>query len=300
MKKTSRWYRGAVVLGLLAAAMGAGGGCSSQVESSAKEPVTANEEANLETVDAPEEMVASNVIERLFRESLSDVHLRPEQQERVRTIQGATIAKLSRVREARRSTILAVADGVLAGRLDDAKVQRSIESLVREVETAKPALQEGLNELHGTLDPDQRERFVRSLRTRGMQLRERGEARGGPRGVVKARLGRLAKELALTQDQKVAIRDRARTEFRGGGVAFEGPAEFRERMREVGTAFLRDDFDAKTLDVGKEAPELTRKIATGLVRFVNVVLPELDSAQRTKLASLIRTRGNALENASKP
>ncbi len=299
MKKTSRWYRGVVVVWLSAMVVGAVG-CSSQVEGSAKEPVTAKEEGSLETVDVPGETVTTNVIERVFRESLSEVSLRPEQRERVRTIQGATTAKFSRVREARRLAILAVADGIAAGRLDDAKMERSIETLVREVETAKPALQEGLNELHGTLDPDQREQFVRSLRSKGMQLRERGEAGGGARGVVKARLGRLAQELALTQDQKVAIRDRARAEFRSGGAAFERPAEFRERMREVGTAFLRDDFDAKTLDIGKEAPELTRKIATGLVRFVNVVLPELDSTQRTKLASLIRARGEGLENTSKP
>lgn len=291
--KTSRRIRGAMVVCLGAMIVSVNGGCSSQVDGSRKDAVTAKEEANLDAVDAPQEMVARNPLEGLFRESLADVRLRPDQQERIRKIRSETTEKLSDARDARRVAVLAVAEGVAAGRLDDAKVQQSIEALVREVDEAKPAVQNGLNQLHATLDPDQRAQLVRSLRTKGMQWQQRGQARGGPRGVVKARLGKLAEQLELTAEQKVAIRDRARDEFRGT-AAFEPPDNIRDRLREVGTAFLTEDFDAKALDVAKEGPEATRKVATAMVRFLKVVLPELNSAQRTKLSALIRARGEDL------
>lgn len=295
--KTSRRIRGAMVVCLGAMIASVSGGCSSPVEGSAKDAVTAKEEANLDAVDAPQEMVARNPLEGLFRESLADVRLRPDQQERIRKIRSETTEKLADARDARRVAVLAVAEGVAAGQLDDAKVQQSIEALVREVDEAKPVVQDGLNQLHATLDADQRAQLVRSLRTKGMQLQQRGQARGGPRGVVKARLGKLAEQLELTAEQKVAIRDRARDEFRGA-AAFESPDRIRDRMRdrmrEVGTAFLTDDFDAKALDVGKEGPEATRKVATAMVRFLKVVLPELNAAQRTKLSALIRARGEDL------
>ena len=57
---------------------------------------------------------------------------------------------------------------------------------------------------------------------------------------------------------------------------------------QIGDAFVADQFDARTLDVGRKLPDATKKVSSGLVRFVNTMLPRLTPDQRTKLATMIR------------
>lgn len=251
-----------------------------------------------DAVDAPDELAEDKVFVRILRESLKDVNLRPDQQQQVRAIHADLQVKTRPVREARHAVALTLAEGIESGQIDDAKLGAEIEKLAVEVDKAKPALQEALNALHRTLDADQRRTLLRGMRSRGLALRDKVQSRGGPRGVVRARLGRLADELELTDAQRVAIRDRARDEFRGTADAWSPGKrrDRRERMQEIGRAFATDQFDAKTLDVGKQGPEATRKIAGAFVRFAKVLVPELDDGQRAKLAERVRQRAARAAN----
>jgi hypothetical protein len=288
-----------VVLWGVMAAVAATPACSGQGEDPASTEATegeaaepsVGEQALTEADEAGEP--GGKLLQKMLRESLRQANLCPEQQVAVREIQQDVRTKTRTAREARRALVLTVADGVAAGDIDDAKVGAGLDALVREVELAKPVVQDGLNRLHRTLDPAQREAVVRALGSQLRSRRDRIEGRGGLRGVVAMRLGRLATALELTPEQKSVLRERLRTEFRQGGGLQDRRGEHMARLREVGVAFASPAFDARQLDLGKDAPDLTRKVTTRLVGLTKVVAAELTTGQREKLAQMIRERAGA-------
>ncbi len=297
MKQTRPLLARFVVLWGVMAAVAVTPACSGQgegpvsteaTEGEAAEP-SAGEQALTETEEAGEP--GGKLLQTMLRESLRQANLRPEQQVAVREIQQDVRTKTRTARQARRALVLTVADGVAAGAIDDAKVGAGLDALVREVELAKPVVQDGLNRLHRTLDPAQREAVVHALGSQLRSRRDRMEGRGGLRGVVAMRLGRLATALELTPEQKSVLRERLRTEFQQGGGLQDKRGEHVARLREVGAAFASPGFDARQLDLGKDAPELTRKVTTRLVGLTKVVAAELTTGQREKLAQMIRERG---------
>ena len=56
------------------------------------------------------------------------------------------------------------------------------------------------------------------------------------------------------------------------------------RMKELGDAFIGNDFDAAKLDVGKDAHPMAKHLTEGMLSMVEATLPELNAAQRDKLA----------------
>ncbi|PKN31648.1 MAG: hypothetical protein CVU63_22825, partial [Deltaproteobacteria bacterium HGW-Deltaproteobacteria-20] len=217
MKQTRPLLARFVVLWGVIGAVAVTPACSGQgevpvgTEATEGEPAepSAGDQALTETEEAGEP--GGKLLQTMLRESLRQANLRPEQQVAVREIQQDVRTKTRTAREARRALVLTVADGVAAGAIDDAKVGAGLDALVREVELAKPVVQEGLNRLHRTLDPAQREAVVRALGSQLRSRRDRMEGRGGLRGVVAMRLGRLATALELTPEQKSVLRERLRT-----------------------------------------------------------------------------------------
>jgi hypothetical protein len=297
MKQTRPLLARFVVVWGVMAAVAATPACSGQgegpvsTEATEGEPAEPSAGALTEAEEAGEP--GGKLLQKMLRESLRQANLRPDQQVAVREIQQDVRAKTRTAREARRALVLTVADGVAVGAVDDAKVGAGLDVLVREVELAKPVLQEGLNRLHRTLDPTQREAVVRALESQLRSRRDWVQGRGGLRGVVAMRLGRLATALELTPEQKSVLRERLRTEFHQGGGLQDKRGEHVVRLQEVGAAFVTPGFDARRLDLGKDAPELTRKVTTRLVELTKVVATELTPAQREKLARLIRERAAA-------
>ncbi len=296
MKQTrpllARW----VVFGGVMAAVAVAPACSGQgegpvgAEATVGEPPAQamGEQALAEADEAAEP--GGKLLQKMLQESLRQANLRPDQQVAVREIQQDVRTKTRAARDARRALVVTVADGVAAGAIDDAKVGAGLDALVREVELAKPVVQDGLNRLHRTLDPAQREALVRGLGNQLRSRRDKMEGRGGMRALVAMRLGRLATTLELTPEQKQVLRERLRAEFQRGGGLQDKRGEYVARLQEVGAAFATPGFDARQLDLGKDAPELTRKVSTRLVGLTKVVAAELTPAQRAKLAQVIRER----------
>lgn len=275
---------------------GVAGACSSQAGAGggAEDQETASQEAeSTDALSAPEVAPGANPLMSMLRASMDELDLRPEQRSAIQTIRSGLESKTQAVRDARHDLAFVVADQIASGRIDDAIVNQKLAVLVQAVRDSKLPVQDALNQLHAALDPAQRRALVDKLRDKGMALRDRVGERGGGRAVVRARLGRLADELGLTGEQKLTIRDRAREEFQGAGLDETKREEVRARLREIGQAFATEQFDARALDIGREAPDVTQKVSLGLVRFVKVVVPVLSPAQRAKLATLVKQKAAA-------
>jgi Spy/CpxP family protein refolding chaperone len=273
-------------------------GCTTTVGSAsadAEQALVAEDPAEVEAAEAPDEREVGHVLLRMVADSLNEVGLRPDQQQAVAAIRTDLEAATKPVREARLALASSAADGVAAGAIDDAKTEAGVRQLVAALGASKPALQDALNRLHAALDPTQRQLLVERMRARGEALRERVADQGGPGAIMRARLKRLADDLALSDSQRAAIRARVRDGLRGAAAEWgpERREQARARVKEIGEAFVRDGFDARTLDVGREAPQAAQKISAALTRFVKATLPELTPEQRAKLATIIRQKAAA-------
>lgn len=289
------WKLRSVCAAVLGVSIFATAGCSGPPVHGDESPAaTTGATADDLTVDAPEELGSGDMFGRLVFDSLDDLQLKPAQRQIVEKVRGDVRASMEPVQQARKALMVEVADGVAAGSIDDSKVDAGISKMEQEIQRATPALQDAMNRIHAALDPQQRRALVEGMRARGSALREKAEERGGVRGIVRARLRRLADTLELTPHQRAAIRDNAKAEFRDMRGAFDPEVrqQHAQRMRTIGEAFMTESFDARHLDVGREAPAASRKISTGMTRLVKVVLPELTPDQRSKLAGMIRQRAS--------
>jgi Spy/CpxP family protein refolding chaperone len=65
-------------------------------------------------------------------------------------------------------------------------------------------------------------------------------------------------------------------------------AAAQKQMDAIGSAFASTKFDAKQAGVGKQAPDMAKKMAASRVKFAELVLSVLTPEQRTKFAAHIR------------
>ena len=273
--------------------------CSSQTGAdtgaASDEPgATAQQAEGVEMPAPADEAREHRPLFRMVRESLAEIDLRADQAEAVQRIGADVDASTQAMRDARRDLALAVADGVEAGVLDEADINAKSAALTAAVNAGKPALQEALNRLHATLDAAQRRALVDKVRGKlEMAHAGDGEHHRGPHRGFHGPLGRVADQLRLTPQQKQTIRDIVRTELglQGGGFDPDRHAGGRgARLRELGEAFVSEQFDATAMDIGREVPEAAQKIGHGLVRATRLALPVLTPDQRLDLARLIRRK----------
>jgi hypothetical protein len=277
---------------LVAVVLAAAAGCNHATDSQAQEsePVA---EASQASEGAPAEAGAAR---GLLGKSLEKLDLRPDQKAAVEKIRASLRAQAEPVRAARQGFVIALADEVAAGNVDEAGLAGPIAGLSRAAEGFEPALRSSLASLHAALDPAQRSALVAEIGA------HRGRFHGGPghrgwhRRGLHRRLERLARQLALTADQLATIR--ARVEAQGPREGAEPPREERGRMRAVAEAFPGDAFDPAALGVGKELPSEATARATREVKFYQAVVPALDASQRSKLADSIRSKHGAEQGAA--
>jgi Spy/CpxP family protein refolding chaperone len=263
-------------------------GCGSTPDASA---VAAAPEA----AEAAEAQHGPASLHGLLGESLDAVALRPDQKQVVDAIRADLKTRAEPIRAARHELMLAVADGVAAGKVDEAALAAPMAKLTQAVDAFRPAVQADMNKLHATLDATQRTALVAGMRAKAEGRREGWKQGGGMHHPLK----KLAAELGLSDDQVATIRAAVKAQAGGAdrGEMMARHEEMRDHMRAVGDAFVSETFDAAALNVGNEGSRAAGTVATHRVRFVAQVLPVLTPEQRAKWAADLRARAGAGEAA---
>lgn len=322
---TNRSRIASLLVGLTLATSALAGCATSTVDPSA--PTTESTDA-LEAAAAPapgRHHGHGGMIQR-FEKSLAEVDLRADQKPALEQIRADLKAQRAPMREAHKQLQLALADGVAAGAIKDEALAAPLKQIEQASTGFEASMQASLNKLHATLDAGQRKQLVEAMRPHHGDKAKMGEgegegegkwegrkadreARGEDRGPGKgehgghARMEKLTKELALTDDQVRSIREGFKAEMGGARPAFaehdKGREGGREKMRALAQAFEGESFDAAALGVGKEMPEKAREAAAHEAHFVSRLVPVLTPAQRVKFAEILRAKAAAGEEGER-
>ena len=207
----------------------------------------------------------------------------------IEKLQAELREKTKPARVAARNLNQVLADGIAAGKLDQAKLDAASTQVSKAAEAAHAATGEILNKLHALLSPEERTQLVDKVKAHAEVWRHVNHE-AAPGGKEKGgRLEELTKDLALTPEQAEKIgtalkgsAEKVRGQFRG---------EAMKRLEAFETAFVAEKFDAAALktgaaDDGHFAAHGTKR----MVHFYETVLPVLTPEQRAKLADHLRER----------
>jgi len=219
----------------------------------------------------------------LLREALDKVSLRADQKTEVDQMAAAAKARHEGVRAAHAALRGAIADQVLAGKIDRAALKPQIAALLAAVDQARPDDRAALVRLHDLLDSKQRGELVDAVESSFRSRMREHHGRGGPR--------QWAADLNLSDAQRDQIKVAMRDQFHQNGEAMrEQWRGTHEQGRRLLLSFREEKF---TLDGA--APLFGRdKIEHGIDRMLDlasVALPVLLPEQRTIAAQKIRTEG---------
>jgi Spy/CpxP family protein refolding chaperone len=210
----------------------------------------------------------------------------------VEKIQSDLTARLAPVRDAEKTFIQALADGVAAGNVDPAKVDAAIAPLAAASAGALDAITDALNQLHALLSPEERSALVDKVQSHWAVWREvNSDAAPGGREPG-GRLARLTEDLALSPDQVDKISAAARAANGGSTPTFD-PKEMEGHLQTFAKAFASDSFDAKSIIAARDANgRVVGQGATRMARFIEAATPILTPDQRAKLAGNLRDHLN--------
>lgn len=214
---------------------------------------------------------ASHGFASLIDAGLSEVTLRADQEDAVRSVRDTINALQVRVNEARNAFFLAVADQVEAGKICRDRLDAQVERVVEACGEAAPTLLQSIQTLHGILDTTQRNDLADAIESGVHQMR--------PTSGTK--LDKLAALLNLTQDQKARIRA-AMDSFK---AALEG---HRAHVHRAIEALRADDFSAESVMSKCDIMTMARARLEQQINVAGVVTETLDSKQRSQLAKLMR------------
>ncbi len=111
-------------------------------------------------------------MEAMMMASLDTLDLKPEQKTAVDGIE-SDLEKLGDASKEPRAKLEAdVADGVAAGKIDHKKTDADIKEMSTAVAATAPTMQDAVNRLYKTLDPDQRKKLVEAMRAKGKEMHE--------------------------------------------------------------------------------------------------------------------------------
>ena len=220
--------------------------------------------------------------------SLDTLGGEPQERAAIERIRADLHAKMEPARAAEQALHTALADGLAAGGIDHAKVDAAVAQLATAAGGVHDATSDALNQLHAALTPGERAALVDKLEAhfgvwQKANADEQKDATGQPR--KGGHLERLAREIALTQDQLDKIH--------GSLAASPAPAfdaqKVEAHIKAFGDAFRADSFDAKSLSTAAGAnAHMAQFGATRMVRFYEAVDAVLTADQRAKLAAILR------------
>ena len=201
-------------------------------------------------------------------------------------------------RDADKTLLSVLADGVAAGTIDKARVDATVEQL----ETAAAAVHEcsaaALNQLHALLSPEERAALVDKVRAHyevWRQVNHEAEPGGQEKG---GRLADLAAELNLAPDQVTQISATLGERFRGAGHPVFDPAKAENHQKAFESAFASDKFEAKTITANANG-HVASHGAKRMAMFYATVTPLLTADQRQLLADHLRQRATYEPSANK-
>jgi Spy/CpxP family protein refolding chaperone len=213
----------------------------------------------------------------------------PEKKAQLDKIQADLHTKMAPARDAEHDVLQVIADGVAAGKIDNAKVDAALAKLSTATNAIHGATADTLTQLHDALTPEQRVALVDKVKAH-WEVWQKVNSTEKAEGADKAsHLARLTERLTLTPDQvdkisKALGDDAPKT----AGDPKAGDAH----VQAFATAFVADKFDPKALQAtsGAAATHVHKHGAVRMAHFYEAVLPVLTPEQRTKLADHLKER----------
>jgi len=197
-------------------------------------------------------------------------------------------AGMAPVRAAEKALVLALADGVAAGKID-ARAMDAALAHFDAVSTARGGTAEILKRLHAALTPAERSALADKVAAHYELSRDAGDESRERTG----RVARLAEQLGLDAPRVEKIRARLRAALPPGSEESRAALgrEVDARMLAFQRAFTAETLDVRTIAGGDAVDaRLATAGATRMVHFFEIVSPELTPAQRVDLASRMRDR----------
>ncbi len=225
--------------------------------------------------------------------SIETIGVSPEQQAAVDKIQADFKLKVEPVRAANGAMMLALADGVAAGALDQAKLDAALAAVTAAAGSVHGASADALNALHNALTPEQRQALVDKIDAHWSIWKD---SNAGDQATDNARpeghIARLAQEIGLTNEQV----DKTRAALAALPPASRGPfdpAAAEAHVKAFSAAFVAPQFDARTLTTADPANKgIASWGATRMVHFYQALTPVLTPEQRAKVAATLREHAN--------
>jgi Spy/CpxP family protein refolding chaperone len=226
--------------------------------------------------------------------TLDSLGVSPEQQAAVEKIQGDLFAKMEPAHVAEQKVLNVLADGIAAGKIDNAKVDAAIGAVKVASAGLHQACVESLNQLHAALTPEQRATLVDKVEAHWEVWKEANGQEEKPGDTAHpGHLDLLAKDLNLAPDQVEKIRATFAEKVKNHPLKFD-PDQVEIYIQEFGTAFKAETFDAKTLQHGPVVHQhLAVWGAKRMAHFYEAIDPLLTPEQRTKLSAQIKEHGAA-------
>jgi Spy/CpxP family protein refolding chaperone len=192
--------------------------------------------------------------------------------------------KMLPAHNAEKAIIRGLATGIKAGALDRAQLDAALAELKTAAAGIHDAVAVSLNELHSTLDAEQRKKLVAQVERHFRIWHKAHPHERAEPDKTGGHLARLANQLALTDQQVGAIRasfDKSMADL----PAFDR-AKAKEHVKAFAAAFESEQFDARA--ILPDNSDMATWGITRTVRFYEAVLPTLTADQRGKLAELVR------------
>ncbi len=250
----------------------------------------------------------------LLHAALKELELRPDQKKTVEALAADLKSAHPFDSPAHKDFQKALAAGVRAGKLEPSILAPHYAAIEKSATETSQKVHEALNELHRTLDAEQRKALVAALEAR----LEHGPKRFGPPDPGDAPLGAacagdpdeqcahgdgpkgkrgfrgpggpgfgLLKDLDLSETQREKLRAaRAQGEPERGAMKQEMQKKG-EHMKQLLTAFATDSFDAKALMGSADVARHARQGAEARVKHLETLLGVLEPSQRDKLATRV-------------
>jgi Spy/CpxP family protein refolding chaperone len=199
-------------------------------------------------------------IVQLVDEALSGITLRPEQTDALEKLGAEDDAKVGAVDKARREYVLALADQIETGKVDESALKDQKKKVEEAAEAASPFLRASFQKMHEILDAGQRKEFVMHFRD---ALKKRAVSLDPDKQADK-----WAKTLSLTDDQKAKVRAILEDERAGGET-------MHARLEKVLDAFPTDSFSIDAVLPAGSIDERTDKMLdriTGVAKKVTEIL----------------------------